>query len=74
MQGGLLAQRSEDGSRALQGQEQSPSVGDTSSGSSDTQAHLPRDNGVLVDPGFEVFILLLENLDLFFQDNVLLCL
>lgn len=64
----------EDKSRALQGQEQSHPAGDTCFGSSDAQAHLPRDDSVLVDPGFEVFILLLENLDLFLQDNVLLCL
>lgn len=70
----LGARRGEDKSRALQGQEQSHPVRDTCFGSSDAQAHLPRDDGVLVNPGFEVFILLLENLDLFLQDNVLLCL
>lgn len=34
-------------------------------------AHPPGNNRVLVDPRFEVFVLLLEYLDLFFQDDVL---
>ena len=66
--------RSEDKSRALQGQEQSHAVREACFGGSIAQAHLPRDHGVLVDPGLEVFVLLLENLDLLFQDNVLFCL
>lgn len=51
--------------------EQSHFVGGTCFVSSDSQAHLPRDNRVLVDPCFEVFVPLLENLDLLLQDNVL---
>lgn len=70
----LGARRSEDKSKALQGQEQSYSIWDTRFRGSITQAHLPCDHGVLVDPGLEVFVLLLENLDLLFQDNVLFCL
>ena len=72
--GSLGAWRSEDKSRALQGQEQSHSIWDTRFRSSIIQAHLPCDHRVLVDPGLEVFVLLLENLDLLFQDNVLFCL
>ena len=34
-------------------------------------AHPPGDNCVLVDPRFEVFILLLQHLDPFFQDDIL---
>lgn len=42
--------------------------------SSEAQVHLPGDHSVLVNPCFEVFILLLENLDLLLQDDVLFCL
>lgn len=49
-----------------------PLCGGTCPTSPGVRAHLPGDNGVLVDPGFEVFVLLLEDLDPLLQEEVLL--
>lgn len=74
--GSLTAQRSEGNwtmgqKQSPQAQEQSHLGGDTWFGSWDTQVRLPCDNGILVNPCLEIFVLLLENLDLLLQDNIL---